>query len=53
MVLNRLLTHYTGYETEIIKTGNAGEHALTMSLALQLDFASGYGIETNHFVELI
>ena len=52
MVLNRLLTHYTGYETEIIKTGNAGEHALTMRLALQLDFASGYGIETNHFVNL-
>ena len=52
MVLNKLLTHYTGYETEIIKTGNAGEHALTMSLALQLDFASGYGIETNHFVNL-
>ena len=23
-----------------------------MSLALQLDFASGYGIETNHFVNL-
>ena len=51
-ILNNLVSHYTGYETEIIKTGNAGEHALTMDLALQLDFASGYAIETNHFVNL-
>lgn len=51
--LNRILTHYTGYETDIIKTGNAGEHAMTMDLALALDYSSGYSIEPYHFINLI
>ncbi|HEX5399617.1 MAG TPA: mannosyl-3-phosphoglycerate synthase [Verrucomicrobiae bacterium] len=51
--LNRLLADYTGYETEIIKTGNAGEHAMTMDLALALDYSSGYSIEPYHIINLI
>ena len=51
--LNRILTHYTGYETEIIKTGNAGEHAMTMEMALALDYSSGYSIEPYHIINLI
>jgi mannosyl-3-phosphoglycerate synthase len=51
--LNRLLAHYTGFETEIIKTGNAGEHAMTMDLALNLDYSSGYSIEPYHIVNLL
>ncbi len=53
MMLNRLLTHFSGFETEIVKTGNAGEHALTVDLALKLEYAAGYAVETHHFVNLL
>ena len=52
-LLNKLLAHYTGFETEIIKTGNAGEHAMTMDLALSLDYASSYAIEPYHIINLL
>lgn len=51
--LNALIGHYTGFETEVIRTGNAGEHALTLELAMQLSYAAGYAIETRHFVDLL
>ncbi|GIV58950.1 MAG: mannosyl-3-phosphoglycerate synthase [Rhodothermaceae bacterium] len=50
--LNKLVSHYTGFGTEVIKTGNAGEHAMTMDLALQLDYATGYAIEPYHYINL-
>lgn len=50
--LNRLLSYTTGFETEVIKTGNAGEHAMSMKLAMLLDYASGYAIEPYHFINL-
>ncbi|KHE83765.1 glycosyltransferase family 55 protein [Neurospora crassa] len=40
-------------DSEIIVTGNAGEHAMTMDLALSLRLANGYAIEPFHFVELL
>jgi mannosyl-3-phosphoglycerate synthase len=52
-LLNKLMSHYTGFETEIIKTGNAGEHALTMDLAMNLDYSSGYSIEPYHIVNIL
>lgn len=52
-LLNKLLSHYTGFETEIIKTGNAGEHAMTMELARKLEYSSGYSIEPHHFLSLL
>jgi len=52
-LLNSLISHYTGFETEIIKTGNAGEHALSMDLALNLDYSAGYSIEPYHIVNLL
>lgn len=51
--LNRLLTHFSGFETEIVKTGNAGEHALSLDLALKLEYAAGYAVETHHFINLL
>lgn len=51
--LNRLLAHYTGYETDIIKTANAGEHAMTMDLAMAMDYSSGYSIEPFHIINLL
>ncbi|KAK3681124.1 mannosyl-3-phosphoglycerate synthase [Podospora appendiculata] len=39
--------------TNIVVTGNAGEHAMDMDLALKLRLASGYAIEPFHFVDLL
>lgn len=50
--LNMLLSEHTGFETDIIKTGNAGEHALTMDLAMTLAYSSGYSIEPYHYINL-
>jgi len=52
-LLNRLISAYTGYETEIIKTGNSGEHAMTTDLAMRLDYSGGYSIEPYHIMNLI
>jgi mannosyl-3-phosphoglycerate synthase len=51
--LNKLISNYTGYETEILKTGNAGEHALTLDLAMILEYSTGYSIEPYHIVNLM
>lgn len=50
--LNRLIAEYTGFETEIVKTGNAGEHALSLDLAMQLKYSSGYSIEPYHYINM-
>lgn len=52
-MLNRLLTHFSGFETEIVKTGNAGEHALSVDLAMKLEYAAGYAVETHHYINLL
>ena len=36
-----------------VSTGNAGEHAMTMELALKLRVAAGYAIEPFHYVDLL
>jgi mannosyl-3-phosphoglycerate synthase len=51
--LNSLLASITGFETEVIKTGNAGEHALSMPLAECLHYTSGYSIETREFIDIL
>jgi len=50
--LNAFLATITGFETEVIKTGNAGEHALSMPLAECLHYTSGYSIETREFIDI-
>ncbi len=52
-ILNSLISDYTGFDTEVIKTGNAGEHAMTMDLAMLLDYSKGYSIEPQHFMSLL
>lgn len=39
-------------ETDHICTGNAGEHAMSLSLALKLRLANGYAIEPFHFLDI-
>ncbi len=51
--INQLLAHFTGFETEIVKTGNAGEHAMSMDLAMSLRYAAGYAVEPYHFIDLL
>ena len=50
--LNALVAAITGFETEIIKTGNAGEHALSMPLAECLHYSTGYSVECNEFIDI-
>lgn len=51
-VMNRLISIHTGFETEIIKTGNAGEHAMSLKLAEILPYASGFAIEPQELLSI-
>jgi mannosyl-3-phosphoglycerate synthase len=44
---------HTKPDNPFVTTGNAGEHAMTMSLALKLRMAAGYAIEPFHFIDLL
>ena len=50
--LNRLLAEYSGFGTDAIVTGNAGEHALSLELGLRMRMAGGFAVEPFQFVEL-
>ncbi|HYN95767.1 MAG TPA: mannosyl-3-phosphoglycerate synthase [Pilimelia sp.] len=50
--LNRLVADYSGFGTEVITTGNAGEHAVTLDLGLRLRLAGGFAVEPFHYVDL-
>jgi len=51
--LNSLISTKTGFETEGIKTGNAGEHAMSLKLAEILPYASGYAVEPQELVSIL
>jgi len=51
--LNQLISEKTAFETTIMVTGNAGEHAMTMKLAEILPFSTGYSIEPYEIVHLL
>ena len=50
--MNSLISDNTGFETEIIKTGNAGEHAMSLRLAEILTYASGYAVESQELISI-
>jgi mannosyl-3-phosphoglycerate synthase len=50
--INSLFSNKTGFETEIIKTGNAGEHAMSLKLAEILTYASGYAVEPQELISI-
>ena len=50
--MNALISNKTGFETEIIKTGNAGEHAMNLKLAEILPYASGYAVEPQELISI-
>ncbi len=50
--LNNLISSKIGFETEVVKTGNAGEHAMSMKLAEILPYASGYAVEPQELISI-
>ncbi len=50
--MNSLISSKTGFDTEIIKTGNAGEHAMSLKLAEILPYATGYAVEPQELVSI-
>jgi mannosyl-3-phosphoglycerate synthase len=51
--LNSLISYYTGFETEVMRTGNSGEHCMSLKLAELLAFSSGYSIEPYEIVNVL
>jgi mannosyl-3-phosphoglycerate synthase len=50
--LNQLIGEYSGFGTEVVATGNAGEHAFTMDLGLKLRLAGGFAVEPFEYLDL-
>jgi mannosyl-3-phosphoglycerate synthase len=50
--LNQLIAEYSGFGTEVVATGNAGEHAFTMDLGLKLRLATGFAAEPFEYLDL-
>ncbi|WP_306203786.1 mannosyl-3-phosphoglycerate synthase [Actinoplanes sp. RD1] len=50
--LNRFLAEYSGFGTEVIATGNAGEHAMSLELGLKLRLAGGFAVEPYEYLDL-
>lgn len=50
--LNLLISDYSGFGTEVIATGNAGEHAISLELAMRMRFGSGFSVEPYEYLNL-
>jgi mannosyl-3-phosphoglycerate synthase len=50
--LNRLIAEHSSFGTEVVTTGNAGEHALTLELGLRMRLAGGFAVEPYEYVDL-
>src|ERR1043165_4884753 len=48
--LNSLISYYTGFETEVMRTGNSGEHCMSMKLAELLTYSPGFSVEPYEIV---
>jgi mannosyl-3-phosphoglycerate synthase len=51
--LNSLISYYTGFETEIMRTGNSGEHCISLKLAELLTYSSGFSVEPYEIVNVL
>ncbi len=50
--LNLLIAEHSGFGTDVIATGNAGEHALTLDLGRRMRMAGGFAVEPYQYVDL-
>jgi mannosyl-3-phosphoglycerate synthase len=51
--LNSLVSYYTGFDTEVMRTGNSGEHCMSLKLAELLTYSSHYAIEPYEIVNVL
>jgi len=51
--LNSLVSYYTGFETEVMRTGNSGEHCMSIKLAELLSYSSGFSVEPYEIVNIL
>ena len=52
-VFNRVLSARKRVETDIVKTANSGEHAMSIELARLVDYGGGFSIETSELVSIL
>ncbi len=52
-VLNLAISLLRGVETDIVQTANSGEHALTVELGLEMEWAGGFAVEPYQLVSLL
>lgn len=52
-VFNKILSYRQKIETDIIKTSNSGEHAMSMELARELIYGGGFSVETQELVGIL
>jgi mannosyl-3-phosphoglycerate synthase len=50
--LNQLIAEYSCFGTDVVATGNAGEHAMTLDLGKRLRLAGGFAVEPHQYVDL-
>lgn len=50
--LNQLIGEYCGFGTEVVATGNAGEHAFSLALGHTLRLASGFAVEPFEYLDM-
>jgi mannosyl-3-phosphoglycerate synthase len=50
--INSIISSNTGFDTEIIKTGNAGEHGMSLRLAEMIPYSSGFAIEPYELITI-
>jgi mannosyl-3-phosphoglycerate synthase len=50
--LNRLIAEYSGFGTEVVATGNAGEHAVSLELGLRMRLSGGFAVEPFEYLDL-
>jgi mannosyl-3-phosphoglycerate synthase len=51
--LNRLIGSYTGFDTEVIMTGNSGDHAMTLKLAETLEYRPKFAVEPSEITNIL
>jgi mannosyl-3-phosphoglycerate synthase len=50
--INRLIAEYSGFGTDVVTTGNAGEHAISLELGMRMRLAGGFAVEPYEYVDL-
>lgn len=51
--LNNVIASFSGFETEVIKTGNSGDHAMTIKLAEILNYRSKFAVEPSEIMSVL